>query len=367
MEKQPLTINKVLAEEHLKMMPLKKKAIVAFKLGFLLFFFLMPFREIAQAQWSMGYHGYLDEGPGIPLTGKVSITFSLYNIPQGGEALWSEVHDGVEVTNGFYKVILGSMTPIDLPCNEQYFVGVRVGKDGTLPSEKAEISEVTSALLDTIGTGSRPEKRDALLVLVPDSSESTALAPQEGASSEGLGAAAGPVSGQAIEEDIKETAVATELDLPVIDSVGSPACPSMDDLEARMTRTMSGVEGVDISRNERGVNMTLRSDLLFDPYNSVLKPNGNDNLKRIASLLEEFPRTRIEVGVHTDSIGTYEYNDQLAAKRVSVIKKALKDLGVSPKRITAVAFGERQPIVDNGFDWGRRINRRVEITFLPQE
>ncbi len=349
------------------MMTHKKKVIVIGTLGFLLFFVLMSFNKVAEAQWLMGYHGYLDKGPGIPLTGKVSITFSLYNIPQGGEALWSEVHEGVEVNNGFYQVTLGSTTPLDLPCNEQYFVGVRIGNDGTLPGGKGEISKVTSALLDTIGTGSRLEKRDALLVLVPDCSEPTAPVPQDEASSEGLGAAAGPGSGQAIEEDIKEATVATKPDQPVGDSAGSPASFSMDDLAARMTRTMSGVEGINIHRNVKGFYMTFQSDILFDPHSSVLKPNGDENLKRVVTLLGEFPRTRIEIGVHTDSLGTYEYNDQLAAKRVSVLKKAFNDLGVSPKRMTAVAFGERQPLVDNGFDWGRRINRRVEMSFMPQE
>lgn len=349
------------------MMSLNKKAILVGTLFFLLFFILMPLRKVAEAQWLMSYYGYLDKEPGMPLTGKVSITFSLYNGPKGGEPLWSEVHEVVEVKNGFYIVTLGSTTPLDLPCNEQYFVGVRIGDAGALPSGKREVSAVTSALLDTIGTDSRQEKRDALLVLVPDCSEPTATAPQEGASSIGLAASAGPGYGQAIGEDSKGAAVAEKPGQPVSYSAGSSAFFFMDDLEARMTRTMSEVEGVNIRRNVNGLNMTFQSDILFDPRSSVLKPNGNENLKKVASLLEEFPRTKIEIGVHTDSTNTYDYNDQLAAKRVSVLKKAFNNLGVSPKRMTAVAFGERQPLVDNGFDWGRRINRRVEISFMPQE
>jgi trimeric autotransporter adhesin len=68
---------------------------------------------------------------GDQMNGNFSMTFSLYDSPMGATALWSETQK-VEVREGFYEVLLGSVLPITLSFDMPYFVGVRVG-------ERAEI------------------------------------------------------------------------------------------------------------------------------------------------------------------------------------------------------------------------------------
>jgi chemotaxis protein MotB len=40
--------------------------------------------------------------------------------------------------------------------------------------------------------------------------------------------------------------------------------------------------------------------------------------------------------------------------------------GLSPDRLSAVGYGEYQPVASNDTGKGRQLNRRVEIIILPQ-
>ena len=59
--------------------------------------------------------------------GQYSLTFKLYNIATGGTALWTETQTDVEVASGIYTVTLGSVTTLNIPFNETYYLGVTVG------------------------------------------------------------------------------------------------------------------------------------------------------------------------------------------------------------------------------------------------
>ena len=81
-----------------------------------------------------------DEG-GSSLSGEVSITFSLYNSQQGGEPLWVETQNNVQLDpTGHYSVQLGITKPAGVPTAlfttaEARWLGVRIG-------EQAEQSRV---------------------------------------------------------------------------------------------------------------------------------------------------------------------------------------------------------------------------------
>ena len=69
---------------------------------------LIPF--LAQADFPVSYQGKLANTEGVPISGTVSNTISLYTVIEGGEAVWSESHDNVKVENGILNVILGIST-----------------------------------------------------------------------------------------------------------------------------------------------------------------------------------------------------------------------------------------------------------------
>ncbi|MEE8186462.1 MAG: hypothetical protein V3T99_02230, partial [Nitrososphaerales archaeon] len=61
--------------------------------------------------------------------GDYELSFSLYDVETGGTALWGEIYSSVPVTEGVFHVILGSLDPLSLNFDRQYWLGVTVGGD----------------------------------------------------------------------------------------------------------------------------------------------------------------------------------------------------------------------------------------------
>ena len=91
------------------------------------------------------YQGTLQDTSGSPLNTSVSMTFSLYDTPEGGTPLWTETHPDVTVTNGVFSVVLGSVinfTAADVE-GERY-LGVTVGTDEEMLPRQALVSTSSS-------------------------------------------------------------------------------------------------------------------------------------------------------------------------------------------------------------------------------
>jgi len=73
--------------------------------------------------------GYLTNSSGSPLDGSFSFNFSLYN--QSGSALWSEAQT-LTVSSGKLNALLGSSTALNLPFDQDYYLGVKVGTDSEM-------------------------------------------------------------------------------------------------------------------------------------------------------------------------------------------------------------------------------------------
>ncbi len=77
----------------------------------------------------LSYQGRLQDASGNPVAnGTYSITLSIYNAPTGGSPLYTETQN-VAVDKGGFSVYIGSVTPLNLPFNEDYFLGMQVGSD----------------------------------------------------------------------------------------------------------------------------------------------------------------------------------------------------------------------------------------------
>jgi OOP family OmpA-OmpF porin len=80
-----------------------------------------------------------------------------------------------------------------------------------------------------------------------------------------------------------------------------------------------------------------------------------------AEQLQGCPNVNVRVEGHTDSIGTDAYNQGLSERRANAVMGHLVDRGVSASRLTAVGYGEANPIASNDTAEGRALNRRVEL------
>ncbi len=128
--------------------------------------------------------------------------------------------------------------------------------------------------------------------------------------------------------------------------VGPDGCPTHAAPRAAMPAVGQGVvlEGV-----------------AFKTGSAELTPESITVLARVANSLVENPDVLVEVRGHTDAQGAAETNRDLSQRRAIAVREVLIQMGVASMRITAVGYGEDQPIADNATAEGRAKNRRVEL------
>ena len=87
-------------------------------------------------------------------------------------------------------------------------------------------------------------------------------------------------------------------------------------------------------------------------------------LDAIVSIILKYPTASFSVEGHTDSIGTKGFNQSLSEGRAAAVVNYLSGRNISADRLSAVGFGENNPIDTNVNSAGRANNRRVEILFV---
>ncbi|HLV77701.1 MAG TPA: OmpA family protein [Marinobacter sp.] len=134
------------------------------------------------------------------------------------------------------------------------------------------------------------------------------------------------------------------------------------DSKDRCPNTAAGVE-VDEYGCE-GVTETIETiDLRvqFPTNSSIIDATYDLEIRKAADFMEEHPGTTVEIAGHSDSVGEAEYNRFLSQRRAEAVAHRLTSvLGIDPDRVTAVGYGEAEPIASNDTAAGRAQNRRVE-------
>ncbi|UCF05527.1 MAG: hypothetical protein JSV33_00380 [bacterium] len=106
----------------------------------------------AQIPKTLNYQGVLTDEAGVAVPdGEYYITFSIYNQESGGSPIWSE-DDTVQVTDGIFSVVLGTVEVLDLDFNEQYWMGMEVGGEAEL-EPRVELTATAYSLNSQAVTG----------------------------------------------------------------------------------------------------------------------------------------------------------------------------------------------------------------------
>lgn len=128
---------------------------------------------------------------------------------------------------------------------------------------------------------------------------------------------------------------------------------------------------VTISKLQGKLTVNILDRVMFDSGESVLKPDGELVLRKIAAILVEHPELKIHVIGHTDNVpirSRFPSNWELStARALAAVHFLTEKAGVPPDRLGAVGYGEFRPIADNSTPEGRAKNRRIAITILPLE
>jgi len=102
----------------------------------------------------------------------------------------------------------------------------------------------------------------------------------------------------------------------------------------------------------------------FDKYN--IRPDQWPKVEKLAKLIKDNPANyTVRIEGNCDEWGTEEYNYALGLKRANTVKNALIKLGVDPKKLTVISYGELNPVCTAHAKWCWRLNRRDNFTYLP--
>ncbi len=175
----------------------------------------------------------------------------------------------------------------------------------------------------------------------------------------GIGAVLGGLIGNSVSNDATGTIVGAAIGGAIGGAIGA-------DLD-KQERELRAALGNDVGIVNTGSQLivSLPEAITFATDSAVVKASVLDDLAKLATSMNQYPNTRIEVVGHTDNTGTVAYNQALSEQRARAVRGILASDGVDGTRIIARGVGETQPIASNGTAAGRQANRRVEIYIIP--
>lgn len=138
----------------------------------------------------------------------------------------------------------------------------------------------------------------------------------------------------------------------------------MDRQEAKLRAELQGT-GVSVTRNGDEIILNMPGNVTFPTDSADINATFFPVLTSVSKVLKEFDKTVVDVGGHTDSTGSDQYNLQLSQRRAASVSGYLGAQGIAANRFVTQGYGETRPIASNDTPEGRAQNRRVEIVLAP--
>ncbi len=107
--------------------------------------------------------------------------------------------------------------------------------------------------------------------------------------------------------------------------------------------------------------------LTFDSGAASLKSEHDQVLNLLNQAIAEFPGATVVIEGHTDSFGSDKTNLALSQQRAEAVEAYLVNQGLPAGRLTALGYGESQPVANNESPEGRRRNRRIDVVLYPPQ
>ena len=176
----------------------------------------------------------------------------------------------------------------------------------------------------------------------------------------GLGVIAGLISGDDSKER-KQNAIKGAL----IGGAGGAVVGNVLDKQAAELQKSLGNDRVTITNTGDRLIVSLPQDITFASDSATLSSGIQSDLNAVATNLQSYPNSTVQVIGHTDSTGEAGYNQNLSVQRANSVVNVLAGAGVSFTRLQGMGRGEDQPVASNLTEEGKAQNRRVEIVILP--
>ncbi|MBL4710259.1 MAG: PD40 domain-containing protein [Flavobacteriales bacterium] len=114
---------------------------------------------------------------------------------------------------------------------------------------------------------------------------------------------------------------------------------------------------------EKGARVVL-NNIFFETGKATLTQESYIELGKAVALLNANRKMVVEVGGHTDNVGSDLTNMKLSHERAKSVRTYLVKSGISSERLQAKGYGETQPVAENETEEGRKANRRTEFVIL---
>ncbi|VAW75277.1 Flagellar motor rotation protein MotB [hydrothermal vent metagenome] len=139
-----------------------------------------------------------------------------------------------------------------------------------------------------------------------------------------------------------------------------------DSIEAAMSDLVdAGL--IDVRRDRRWIEVEIKSSILFTSGSAHLSLQSQPVLRQLADKLKPLENV-IHVEGFTDNvpISNFDYlsNWELSAARAASVVHLFTRLGIAPKRMAAIGYGEFRPVDENDTSEGRAKNRRVVLVIM---
>lgn len=107
-------------------------------------------------------------------------------------------------------------------------------------------------------------------------------------------------------------------------------------------------------------------NVFFEAASASLADDSKYELDHLAELLNANANVTVEISGHTDDTGDYASNLEMSQNRADAVRDYLISGGVDASRLTAVGYGDRNPVDSNETEEGRQNNRRTDLKILSK-
>ena len=122
---------------------------------------------------------------------------------------------------------------------------------------------------------------------------------------------------------------------------------------------------LEIVLNRLSVGNKINLDHVYYDFDDFsLKQASMVEIKQFANYLIVNSNLKVEIGGHTDNVGSESYNNELSTKRAESVYNALIAFGVSSHQLTYKGYGYSLPLINEDSEDARLKNRRTEIKVI---
>ena len=136
----------------------------------------------------------------------------------------------------------------------------------------------------------------------------------------------------------------------------------MTSINAKKDTAQNKLRKMELSQAERDILLAF-GDIEFVVGTADLVPGASIGIDLLATYMQKNPGKTVTLEGHTDNTGSAQLNKDLSQQRADFIRSVLVSKGVAEDRITAIGYGQSQPIESNDSQAGRQKNRRIDIQF----